>query len=157
MFRSKTSSNIYNMNKQDLIRLSIFSLLLLVVLIFYYNLGFLSFTNVNINDQLPKPEKTIKNTIQSTQNIGSVETAKKLNLGFELVGIRGNNPESTIIILEKNNYKLIEQGENITSQLSFSHVEGSRAYFFDGKDYSFLDIIGSEKSFNQDRIDLTKE
>ena len=145
------------MNKQDLIRLSIFSLLLLVVLIFYYNLGFLSFTNVNINEQLPKPEKTIKNTIQSTQNIGSVETAKKLNLGFELVGIRGNNPESTIIILEKNNYKLIEQGKNITSQLSFSHVEGSRAYFFDGKDYSFLDIIGSEKSFNQDRIDLTKE
>jgi len=145
------------MNKQDLIRLSIFSLLLLVVLIFYYNLGFLSFTNVNINDQLPKPVKTIKNTIQTTQNIGSVETAKKLNLGFELVGIRGNNPESTIIILEKNNYKLIEQGENITSQLSFSHVEGSRAYFFDGKDYSFLDIIGSEKSFNQDRIDLTKE
>ena len=157
MFRSKTSSNIYSMNKQDLIRLSIFSLLLLVVLIFYYNLGFLSFTNVNINEQLPKPEKTIKNTIQSTQNIGSVETAKKLNLGFELVGIRGNNPESTIIILEKNNYKLIEQGKNITSQLSFSHVEGSRAYFFDGKDYSFLDIIGSEKSFNQDRIDLTKE
>ena len=157
MFRSKTSSNIYSMNKQDLIRLSIFSLLLLVVLFFYYNLGFLSFTNVNINEQLPKPEKTIKNTIQSTQNIGSVETAKKLNLGFELVGIRGNNPESTIIILEKNNYKLIEQGENITSQLSFSHVEGSRAYFFDGKDYSFLDIIGSEKSFNQDRIDLTKE
>ena len=145
------------MNKQDLIRLSIFSLLLLVVLIFYYNLGFLSFTNVNINEQLPKPEKTIKNTIQSTQNIGSVETAKKLNLGFELVGIRGNNPESTIIILEKNNYNRIEQGENITSQLSFSHVEGSRAYFFDGKDYSFLDIIGSEKSFNQDRIDLTKE
>ncbi len=145
------------MNKQDLIRLSIFSLLLLVVLIFYYNLGFLSFTNVNINEQLPKPEKTIKNTIQSTQNIGSVETAKKLNLGFELVGIRGNNPQSTIIILEKNKYKLIEQGENITSQLSFSHVEGSRAYFFDGKDYSFLDIIGSEKSFNQDRIDLTKE
>ena len=157
MFRSKTSSNIYSMNKQDLIRLSIFSLLLLVVLIFYYNLGFLSFTNVNINEQLPKPEKTIKNTIQSTQNIGSVETAKKLNLGFELVGIRGNNPESTIIILEKNNYKLIEQGENITSQLSFSHVEGSRAYFFDGKDYSFLDIIGAEKSFNQDRIDLIKE
>ena len=145
------------MNKQDLIRVSVFSLLLLVVLIFYYNLGFLSFTNLNINEQLPKPEKTTKNTIQTTQNIGSVETAKKLNLGFELVGIRGNNPQSTIIILEKNNYKLIEQGENITSQLSFSHVEGSRAYFFDGKDYSFLDIIGSEKSFNQDRIDLIKE
>ena len=145
------------MNKQDLIRISIFSLLLLVVLIFYYNLGFLSFTSVNINDQLPKPVKTTQETIQTTQNIGSVETAKKLTLGFELVGIRGNNPESTIIILEKDKYKLVEQGENITSQLSFSHVEGSRAYFFDGKDYSFLDIIGSEKSFNQDRIDLTKE
>ena len=145
------------MNKQDLIRISIFSLLLLVVLIFYYNLGFLSFTSVNINDQLPKPVKTTQETIQPTQNIGSVETAKKLTLGFELVGIRGNNPESTIIILEKDKYKLLEQGENITSQLSFSHVEGSRAYFFDGKDYSFLDIIGSEKSFNQDRIDLIKD
>ena len=145
------------MNKQDLIRISIFSLLLLVVLIFYYNLGFLSFTNVNINNQLPKPVKTTQETIQTTQNIGSVETAKKLTLGFELVGIRGNNPESTIIILEKDKYKLVEQGENITSQLSFSHVEGSRAYFFDGKDYSFLDIIGSEKSFKQDRIDLTKD
>ena len=145
------------MNKQDLIRISIFSLLLLVVLIFYYNLGFLSFTNVNINDQLPKPIKTTEETLKPKQDIGSVETAKKLTLGFELVGIRGNNPESTIIILEKDKYKLVEQGENITSQLSFSHVEGSRAYFFDGKDYSFLDIIGSEKSFNQDRIDLTKE
>jgi len=145
------------MNKQDLIRISIFSLLLLVVLIFYYNLGFLSFTNVNINDQLPKPVKTTEETLEPKQDIGSVETAKKLTLGFELVGIRGNNPESTIIILEKDKYKLVEQGENITSQLSFSHVEGSRAYFFDGKDYSFLDIIGSEKSFNQDRIDLTKE
>ena len=145
------------MNKQDLIRISIFSVLLLVVLIFYYNLGFLSFTNVNINDQLPKPVKTTEETLEPKQDIGSVETAKKLTLGFELVGIRGNNPESTIIILEKDKYKLVEQGENITSQLSFSHVEGSRAYFFDGKDYSFLDIIGSEKSFNQDRIDLTKE
>ncbi len=145
------------MNKQDLIRISIFSLLLLVVLIFYYNLGFLSFTNVNINDQLPKPVKTTEETLEPKLDIGSVETAKKLTLGFELVGIRGNNPESTIIILEKDKYKLVEQGENITSQLSFSHVEGSRAYFFDGKDYSFLDIIGSEKSFNQDRIDLTKE
>ena len=140
------------MNKQDLIRLSIFSLLLLVVLIFYYNLGFLSFTTVNINEQLPKPIKTTRESTQTVQNIGSVETAKKLTLGFELVGIRGNNPESTIIILEKNNYKLIEQGENITSQLSFSHVEGSRAYFFDGQDYTFLDIIGSERSFDSTKI-----
>ena len=145
------------MSKPDIIRLSIFSLLLLFVLFFYYNLGFLSFTKVNISDELPKPLKTTRESIQTLQDIGSIETAKKLSLGFELVGIRGNNPESTIIILDKDKYKLIEQGENITSQISFSHVEGSRAYFFDGKDYSFLDIIGSEKSFNQDRIDLIKD
>tara|TARA_Y100000994_G_scaffold5183_1_gene4968 strand:- start:176 stop:613 length:438 start_codon:yes stop_codon:yes gene_type:complete len=145
------------MNKADIIRLSIFSALLCIALIFYYNLGFLSFSNVNINEQLPKANKVSKQTIDTTQQIGSVETAKKLTLGFELVGIRGNNPESTIIILDKNNYKLVEQGENISNQISFSHVEGSRAYFFDGKDYSFLDIIGSEKSFNQDRIDLIKD
>ena len=145
------------MNKADIIRLSIFSALLCIALIFYYNLGFLSFSNVNINEQLPKANKVSKQTIDTTQQIGSVETAKKLTLGFELVGIRGNNPESTIIILDKNNYKLVEQGENISNQISFSHVEGSRAYFFDGKDYSFLDIIGSKKSFNQDRIDLIKD
>ena len=145
------------MNKADIIRLAIFSALLCVALIFYYKLGFLSFSNVNINEQLPKANKISKQTIDTTQQIGSVETAKKLTLGFELVGIRGNNPESTIIILDKNNYKLVEQGENISNQISFSHVEGSRAYFFDGKDYSFLDIIGSEKSFNQDRIDLIKD
>ena len=145
------------MSKPDLIRLSMFSLLLLLVLFFYYNLGFLSFTKVNISEELPKPLKTTRESIQTTQDIGSIETAKKLSLGFELVGIRGNNPESTIIILDKDKYKLIEQGENITNQISFSHVEGSRAYFFDGKDYSFLDIIGSEKSFNQDRIDLIKD
>ena len=110
-----------------------------------------------MNEQLPKANKVNKPTIKTEQQIGSVETAKKLTLGFELVGIRGNNPESTIIILDKNNYKLVEQGENISNQISFSHVEGSRAYFFDGKDYSFLDIIGSEKSFNQDRIDLIKD
>ena len=157
LFHFNTSSKILIMNKQDIIRLSIFSLLLLFVLIFYYNLGFLSFTKVNINDQLPKPLKATKESIQTTQNIGSIESAKKLSLGFELVGIRGNNPQSTIIILDKDKYKLIEQGENITNQISFSHVEGSRAYFFDGKDYSFLDIIGAEKSFNQDRIDLIKD
>ncbi len=145
------------MNKTDIIRLSIFSALLCVLLIFYYNLGFLSFSNVNVNGQLPKPNKVNKPILKTDQQIGSVESAKKLTLGFELVGIRGNNPESTIIILDKNNYKLVEQGENISNQISFSHVEGSRAYFFDGKDYSFLDIIGSEKSFNQDRIDLIKD
>ena len=145
------------MNKTSLIRLTIFSALLLVVLIFYANLGFLSFSNVNINDQLPKPNKINKQSASTNQQVGSIDSAQKLALGFELVGIRGNNPESTIIILDKSKYKLVEQGDNISNQISFSHVEGSRAYFFDGKDYSFLDIIGSEKSFNQDRIDLTKD
>ena len=145
------------MNKTELIRISVFSLILLIILFLYYSLGFLSFTNVNVNEQLPKANKANKQAINPNQQIGSVESAKKLSLGFELVGIRGNNPVSTIIILDKNNYKLIEQGENISNQIIFSHVEGSRAYFFDGKDYSFLDIIGSKKSFNQDRIDLIKD
>lgn len=145
------------MNKTEFIRISVFSLLLIAILFFYYNLGFLSFSKVNVNEKLPKANKANTQTINPNQQIGSVESAKKLLLGFELVGIRGNNPESTIIILDKNNYKLIEQGENISNQISFSHVEGSRAYFFDGKDYSFLDIIGSKKSFNQDRIDLIKD
>ncbi len=118
------------MNKRDLIKVSIFSLLLLFILFFYYNLGFFSFTSVNINDELPKPIKTTRERVETNQDIGSVETAKKLTLGFELVGIRGNNPKSTIIILDKDKYKLIEQGENITNQLIFSHIEGSRSYFF---------------------------
>ena len=145
------------MNKTELIRISMFSLILLIILFLYYSLGFLSFTNVNVNEQLPNANKANIQSINANQQIGSVESAKKLSLGFELVGIRGNTPVSTIIILDKNNYKLIEQGENISNQISFSHVEGSRAYFFDGKDYSFLDIIGSKKSFNQDRIDLIKD
>lgn len=145
------------MNKTELIRISVFSLILLIILFIYYSLGFLSFANVNINEQLPNANKANIQSINPNQQIGSVESAKKLSLGFELVGIRDNNPLSTIIILDKNNYKLIEQGENISNQISFSHVEGSRAYFFDGKDYSFLDIIGSKKSFNQDRIDLIKD
>ena len=145
------------MNKTELIKISVFSLLLLSILFFYYSLGFLSFSNVNVNEKLPKANKANKQTIIPNQQIGSVDSAKQLSLGFELVGIRGNNPESTIIILDKNNYKLIEQGENISNQISFSHVEGSRAYFFDGKDYSFLDLVGFQKSLNQDRIDLIKD
>jgi len=80
-----------------------------------------------------------------------------LTLGFELVGIRGNNPESTVIVLEKDKYRLIEQGSNVTTQIVFSHTDGSRAYFFDGKNYTFLDIIGSDKSFDQSKIDLIQE
>ncbi len=145
------------MNKAAIIRLTIFSSLLLLVVFFYSNLGFLSFSNISINDQLPKLNKINNQSITTPQQVGSVDTAEKLTMGFEIVGIRGNNPDSTIIILENGDYKLIEQGDNISSQISFSHVEGSRAYFFDGKDYSFLDIIGSKKSFNQDRIDLIKD
>ena len=55
------------MNKADIIRLSIFSALLCVALIFYYNLGFLSFSNVNINEQLPKANKISKQTIDNRE------------------------------------------------------------------------------------------
>ena len=68
------------------------------------------------------------------------------------MGIRGNNPKSTIIILERDNYRLVEQGQNISSSVIFSHIDGSRAYFFDGQTYTFLDIIGTETSFNKNRI-----
>ena len=80
------------MNKTELIRISVFSLILLIILFLYYSLGFLSFTNVNVNEQLPKANKANKQAINPNQQIGSVESAKKLSLGFELVGIRGNNP-----------------------------------------------------------------
>ncbi len=143
------------MNRSDIIRLTIFSFFLLLILFFYYNIGFLTFNNAKIDNNLPPPVKNDSN--EKVQNIGSVETATRLNLGFELVGIRGNNPESTIIILEKDNYNLVEQGSNVTPQVVFSHIEGSRAYFFDGNNYTFLDIIGSDKSFDQNRIDLTQE
>ena len=46
----------------------------------------------------------------------------------------------------------IEQGYNITPQIVFSHIEGSRAYFFDGQDYTFLDIIGTDRSFNSSKV-----
>tara|TARA_B100000214_G_scaffold354615_1_gene311644 strand:- start:979 stop:1410 length:432 start_codon:yes stop_codon:yes gene_type:complete len=143
------------MNKSDLIRLIIFSLFLVVILIFYYNIGFLSFSNANVNQELPTPVK--EREVIKPKASGTMQNATKLNLGFELVGIRGNNPESTIIILEKDNYSLIEQGSNITPTVIFSHTDGSRAYFFDGNNYTFLDIIGSDKSFDQSRIDLTQE
>ena len=46
------------MAKGDLIRIGIFSILLIVVIGFYSNLGVLSFNNVNISETLPKPIKT---------------------------------------------------------------------------------------------------
>ena len=143
------------MNRSDLIRLTIFSFFLILILFFYYNIGFLSFSNANVDEKLPAPVK--EKEIISAEDIGSIESATRLTLGFELVGIRGNTPESTIIILEKDKYRLIEQGSSVTSQIVFSHADGSRAYFFDGKNYTFLDIIGSDKSFDQNRIDLIQE
>ena len=143
------------MNRGDLIRLTIFSFFLILILIFYYNIGFLTFTNANIDENLPEPIKNDQ-TIKST-NIKTIDEATLSQLDFELVGIRGNNPESTIIILDKGKYIAVIQGSNVTPKLIFSHVEGSRAYFFDGKNYTFLDIIGTDKSFDQERIDLTKE
>ena len=143
------------MNRGDLIRLTIFSFFLILIFIFYYNIGFLTFTNANIDENLPQPIKNDQ-TIKST-DIKTIDEATLSQLDFELVGIRGNNPESTIIILDKGKYIAVIQGSNVTPKLIFSHVEGSRAYFFDGKNYTFLDIIGTDKSFDQERIDLTKE
>tara|TARA_B100001029_G_scaffold97662_2_gene80291 strand:+ start:1442 stop:1873 length:432 start_codon:yes stop_codon:yes gene_type:complete len=143
------------MNRSDIIRLTIFSFFLILILFFYYNIGFLTFSNANIDEELPTPVKEEK--ITTSQNIGSIDSATQLTLGFEIVGIRGNNPDSTIIILDKDQYRLIEQGSNVTQQITFSHTDGSRAYFFDGNNYTFLDIIGSEKSFDQNRIDLIQE
>ena len=142
------------MNRSDLIRITRFSFFLILILFFYYNIGFLSFSNANVDEKLPAPVK--EKEIRFKENVGSIESATRLTLGFELVGIRGNNPESTIIILEKDKYRLIEQGSSVTSQIVFSHADGSRAYFFDGKNYTFLDIIGSDKSFDQNRIDLVQ-
>ena len=139
------------MNKSDLIRLIIFSFFLILIVFFYYNIGFLTFTNANINEDLPEP--ITENDSQDITITGSIENATNLDLGFELVGIRGNDPDSTIILLEKDNYRLIEQGSRVTSNIIFSHTDGSRAYFFDGKNYTFLDIIGSDKSFDLNKID----
>ena len=81
------------MAKGDLIRLGLFSILLVIVIGFYSNLGVLSFNNVNVSETLPKPVKTeptiTGNNIPSIT--ASVDNAKKLNLNFELVGIRGNS------------------------------------------------------------------
>ena len=46
------------MAKGDLIRLGLFSILLVIVIGFYSNLGVLTFTNVNVSETLPKPVKT---------------------------------------------------------------------------------------------------
>jgi len=143
------------MNRGDLIRLTIFSFFLILILIFYYNIGFLTFTNANIDENLPEPIKNDQ-TIKST-DIKTIDEATLSQLDFELVGIRGNNPESTIIINDKGKSILVMQGSNVTPQLIFSHVEGTRAYFFDGKNYTFLDKIGTDKSFDHERIDLIKE
>ena len=128
------------------------SLLLLLLLSFYYVQGFFNFNYAEINEELPKPVAIDKSFEDFNVREVDVSTANKSNLGFELVGIRGNNPESTIIILERDSYRLVEQGKNISSGVIFSHIDGSRAYFFDGQTYTFLDIIGTETSFNKNRI-----
>lgn len=140
------------MNKWDLLRVFLMSLLLLLLLSFYYVQGFFNFNYAEINDELPEAIISDKSFEEFKPSEVDVSTANKSNLGFELVGIRGNNPESTIIILERDNYRLIEQGQNISSSVIFSHIDGSRAYFFDGQTYTFLDIIGTETSFNKNRI-----
>ena len=138
------------MNRSDLVRLFIFSFFLMFILYFYLNSGLLSFTDTNITKTLPEA----KIVEEKSNNIISndISQAQKLDLGFELVGIRGNNPSSTIIILERDKYRLIEQGESVKGRILFSHIDNSRAYFFDGQDYTFLDIIGTDRSFNSSKV-----
>ena len=93
------------MNRGDLIRLTIFSFFLILILVFYYNIGFLTFTNANIDESLPEPI-TNDQTIKST-DIKTIDEATLSRLDFELVGIRGNNPESTIIINDKGKFMLV--------------------------------------------------
>ena len=88
------------MNKWDLLRVFLMSLLLLLLLSFYYVQGFFSFNYAEINEELPKPIISDNSFEELKPREVDVSTANKSNLGFELVGIRGNNPESTLIILK---------------------------------------------------------
>tara|TARA_B100001057_G_scaffold69722_1_gene63531 strand:- start:18726 stop:19148 length:423 start_codon:yes stop_codon:yes gene_type:complete len=138
------------MNRSDLVRLFIFSFFLIFILYFYLNSGLLSFTETNITKTLPEAKIVEEKSSNIISN--DISQAQKLDLGFELVGIRGNNPSSTIIILERDKYRLIEQGESVKGRILFSHIDSSRAYFFDGQDYTFLDIIGTDRSFNSSKV-----
>ena len=138
------------MNRSDLVRLFIFSFFLIFILYFYLNSGLLSFTETNITKTLPEPKIVEEKSSNIISN--DISQAQKLDLGFELVGIRGNNPSSTIIIFERDKYRLIELGESVKGRILFSHIDNSRAYFFDGQDYTFLDIIGTDRSFNSSKV-----
>ena len=138
------------MNRSDLVRLFIFSFFLIFILYFYLKSGLLSFTETNITKTLPEAKIVEEKSSNIISN--DISQAQKLDLGFELVGIRGNNPSSTIIILERDKYRLIEQGESVKGRILFSHIDNSRAYFFDGQDYTFLDIIGTDRSFNSSKV-----
>lgn len=139
------------MNKISVIKLTIISILLVIILLFYSNLSLLTFTSSNINDTLPKPNIKLP-TENKVSNNASLDEAKKLNYNFELVGIRGNNPSSTIIILDSGKYRLINQGDSVVGNISFERIDGSRAYFYNGQEYSYLDIIGTEESFNKSKL-----
>ena len=88
------------MNRSDLVRLFIFSFFLIFILYFYLNSGLLSFTQTNITKTLPEAKIVEEKSSNIISN--DISQAQKLDLGFELVGIRGNNPSSTIIILERD-------------------------------------------------------
>ena len=139
------------MNKISLIRLTIFSILLVIILFFYANLSLLTFTSSNIDNTLPEPSIKLP-SVNKLSNNASLDDAKKLNYNFELVGIRGNNPDSTIIILDSGKYRLISQGDSVIGNISFDRIDGSRAYFYNGQEYSYLDIIGTEESFNKSKL-----
>lgn len=139
------------MNKISLIRLLIFSILLTIILFFYANLNLLTFSSSNIDNTLPEPNIKLPSENKINNN-ASLDDAKKLNYNFELVGIRGNNPDSTIIILDSGKYRLINQGDSVVGNISFERIDGSRAYFYNGQEYSYLDIIGTEESFNKSKL-----
>ena len=141
------------MNKFAIIRLIIFSVLLLIILLLYSNLNYFNFSIPKVDTTLPKPKINV--SAQNTQlSQGNITDATKLTNDLELVGIRGNNPNSTIIILDSGSYRLIRQGELVVGNIIFDRVDGSRAYFYNGREFSYLDIIGSEESFNKTRINL---
>ena len=139
------------MNKYTILRLTLMSALLLIIVFIFTNLNFYNFNNINVSKDLPEPQ--ISTDLPKINfPSGDIESAKKLNIDFELVGIRGNNPNSTIIILDAGKYKLVNQGEPIIANILFDRIDGSRAYFYNGTEYSYLDIIGSEVSFDKSKV-----
>ena len=72
------------MNKWDLLRVFLMSLLLLLLLSFYYVQGFFSFNYAEINEELPKPIISDNSFEELKLSQVDVSTANKSNLGFDI-------------------------------------------------------------------------